>query len=72
MILNYLLSSWSFEAYQQPETLDGVCTIARSAGYGVELWPTCKGEGLPPPPEPLSFGEYLAEVNKKNYDLPAS
>ena len=38
----------------------------------IDAWPTCKGEGLPPPPEPLSFGEYLAEVNKKNYDLPAS
>jgi len=33
-------------------------------------WPTCRGAGNSPLPEPLSFGEYLAEINRKNYDLP--
>jgi isopenicillin N synthase-like dioxygenase len=32
-------------------------------------WPTCERPDRPAP-APLSFGEYLAEVNKRNYDLP--
>jgi len=37
----------------------------------LDCWPTCRGTGEPRSPEPLSFGEYLADINKKNYDLPA-
>ena len=33
----------------------------------LDCWPTCRSQTNP---EPLSFGDYLAEVNKKNYDLP--
>lgn len=35
----------------------------------LDCWPTCQGPDKPPP-APLSFGDYLAEVNRRNYDLP--
>jgi len=37
----------------------------------LDCWPTCRGPGETQRPEPLSFGEYLADINRKNYDLPA-
>lgn len=44
--------------------------IGPRVDIAIDAWPSCKGEGYPPPQAPLSFGAYLAEVNKKNYDLP--
>ena len=32
----------------------------------MDCWPTCRSDENP---APLSFGDYMAEVNKKNYDL---
>lgn len=32
----------------------------------LDCWPTCRSDENP---APLSFGDYMAEVNKKNYDL---
>ena len=31
--------------------------------------PTCTGPGNPPKYAPISYGEYIAEVNKRNYDF---
>ena len=36
----------------------------------MDCWRTCKSDENPARHEPLSFGDYLAEVNRKNYDLP--
>ena len=36
----------------------------------LDCWPTLRGSADSPRPDPISFGEYLAEINKKNYDLP--
>ena len=47
-----------------------VAFLSASQDIAIDAWSTCKGEGYPPAKEPLSFGTYLAEVNKKNYDLP--
>jgi len=33
--------------------------------------PTCQGPDNSPRYPPMSFGEYLAEINRRNYDLPA-
>lgn len=35
----------------------------------LECLPTCQGPGNPPRYPPLSYGEYFAEIRKKNYDL---
>ncbi len=41
------------------------------AGHTVKLvcLPTCQGPGNPPRHAPISYGEYIAEVNKRNYDF---
>ena len=36
----------------------------------LECLPTCHGADNPPKYPPLSYGEYFAEIRKKNYDLP--
>ncbi len=36
----------------------------------LDCWPTCADAKTGQKPEPLSFGEYMAYINKKNYDLP--
>jgi isopenicillin N synthase-like dioxygenase len=35
----------------------------------LECLPTCKGPGNPAKHAPVSYGEYIAEVNKRNYDF---
>jgi isopenicillin N synthase-like dioxygenase len=47
------------------------CFIGPRLDVRLDCWPTCLESGGSPRPEPLSFGEYLADINKKNYDLPA-
>lgn len=42
--------------------------VGPRADVKLECLPTCQGPGNPPKYPPLSFGEYLAEVNRKNYD----
>jgi len=37
----------------------------------IDLGPCIAGGPAAIDPEPLSFGEYLADINRKNYDLPA-
>jgi isopenicillin N synthase-like dioxygenase len=37
----------------------------------LECLPTCQGPGNPPRYEPISFGEYFAEIRKRNYTLPS-
>jgi isopenicillin N synthase-like dioxygenase len=37
----------------------------------MDCWRTCKSDENPARHETLSFGDYLAEVNRKNYDLPS-
>jgi isopenicillin N synthase-like dioxygenase len=35
----------------------------------LECLPTCQGPGNPPKYAPISYGEYIAEVNRRNYDF---
>jgi isopenicillin N synthase-like dioxygenase len=38
----------------------------------LECLPTCTDADHPPKYPPLSFGQYLAEINRRNYDLPGA
>lgn len=35
----------------------------------LECLPTCQGPGNPPKYEPISYGEWIAQINKTNYDF---
>lgn len=44
MRLNYSLSTWNYEAYTRPASLEEAVADARRSGYGVEVWPSWKEE----------------------------
>ena len=35
----------------------------------LQCLPTCQGPGNPPRHAPISYGEYIAEINRRNYDF---
>jgi sugar phosphate isomerase/epimerase len=44
MKLNYSLSTWNFEAYTKPETLEEAVEQVAHSGYGIEVWPEFRGD----------------------------
>jgi len=43
--LDIRLSTWGYEAYAQPATLEEAVRDAAAAGYGIEVWPSFRGQG---------------------------
>lgn len=66
MRLNYSLTTWTYEAYMSPSTLEDAVADARRSGYGIELWPRWKGES------DLFAPEKRERIVKLLKDIPSS